>query len=150
VVSNGGPLSSERIGKVLLFEGFKNNILDNLAPGFRNAGFETHLVYSVDECLQSVRTVKPDVVLMITNNIQEKRAFAAAEAIRSLHPTCGFVFLAGSEEDGREGFLAAGYKFKVHETPITYKELMALTSEAMESPLATFVAPGAAKASSHG
>jgi hypothetical protein len=50
---------------------------------------------------------------MITNNVREECAFDAAEAIRFVHPKCGFVFLAGNETDGRERFLAAGYLFHV-------------------------------------
>jgi hypothetical protein len=44
--------------------------------------------------------------LMITNNMREKCAFEVAEAIRSAHPKCGFVFLAGCQTYGRESFRA--------------------------------------------
>jgi hypothetical protein len=80
---------------------------------------------------------------MITNNIHEKCAFDVAEAIRSAHPKCGFVFLAGSETDGRESFLAAGYVFHVREIPLPLPELMAAINEAIDSPMGTFVVPKA-------
>jgi hypothetical protein len=78
---------------------------------------------------------------MITNNFREKCAFDVAEAIRSAHPQCGFVFLAGSETDGRERLLAAGYMFHVREIPLPMSELMAAITEAMDAPMETFVIP---------
>ena len=65
------------------------------------------------------------------------------ETIRSAHPKCGFVFLAGSDTDGRESFLAAGYMFHIREIPLPMSELMAAITEAMDSPMETFVIPKA-------
>jgi DNA-binding NtrC family response regulator len=127
--------------KLLLFECFEENICDSLAGFFQKAGFQTQLVSSVDACMEAVRTLPPDAVLMITNNIREKRAFVLAEAIRTVQPKCGFVFLAGNEEDGRESFLAAGYKFNVRPIPTSAGDLIAATLEAMDSPMETFVTP---------
>jgi hypothetical protein len=126
--------------KLLLFENFENNICTPLAEALK-ARFQTQEVNTVDACLQAVRTAPPDAVLMITNNIRERCAFDVAEAIRSAHPQCGFVFLAGSETDGRESFLAAGYMFHVREIPLPMSELMAAITEAMDSPMETFVIP---------
>jgi hypothetical protein len=135
--------------KLLLFEEFEINIWHALAPGFQKAGFQTHLVSSVDGCVRGVRTVPPDVVLMITNNIHEECAFAVAVAIRALHPKCSFVFVAGNPEDGRGSFLAAGYKFNVHSIPAPMRDLIAASSQAIDSPMKTFVAPKAADSSCH-
>jgi hypothetical protein len=127
--------------KLLLFESLENNICSWLSGGFRNLGFETRVVSTVDACLEAVRTSPPDAVLMLTNNVRDNRAFEVAEAIRSVHPRCGFVFLAGCDSDGREGFLAAGYRFRVHYTPPPKGELVRLVYEAMDSPMETFVIP---------
>ena len=127
--------------QLLLFENYKQNICAPLAQAARKTGFQTQEVHTVDACLEAVRSLPPDAVLMITNNIREKCAFDVAEAIRSAHPHCGFVFLAGSEMDGRESFLAAGYIFHVREIPVPMSELMAVISEAMDSPMGTFVIP---------
>ena len=89
---------------------------------FQKAGFDTRLVSSVDACMEAVSTAAPDAGLMITNNIRGKRAFAVAEAIRAVHPQCGFVFLAGNETDRREDFLAAGYRFTVRAIPMSAQE----------------------------
>jgi DNA-binding NtrC family response regulator len=126
-----------------MFENHKNNICACLAKAIEAAGFRTQEVSTVDACLEAVRTSPPDAVLMITNNIREKCAFDVAEAIRSTHPKCGFVFLAGNETAGREGFLAAGYMFHVREIPLPLSELMALITKAMDSPMETFVIPNA-------
>jgi hypothetical protein len=91
--------------------------------------------------MEAVRTSPPDAVLMITNNVREGCVFDVAEAIRSAHPKCGFVFLAGSEADGRERFLAAGYTFHIRKIPLPFPELMAVITEAMDSPMETFVIP---------
>jgi DNA-binding NtrC family response regulator len=136
--------------RLLLFECCDFNICEFLAPMFQKAGFQVHLVSSVAACMEAVRTAPPDVVLMITNNIRGKRAFEVAEAIRAVRPKCGFVFLAGSEEDGRECFLAAEYKFNVRAIPMSARELIAAASEAMDSPMETFVTPQARRASSDG
>jgi CheY-like chemotaxis protein len=135
--------------QLLLFENFENNICAPLAQALR-AGFQTQEVNTVDHCLEAVRRSPPDAVLMITNNIREKCAFEVAEAIRSAHPQCGFVFLAGSEMDRRESFLAAGYMFHVREIPLPMSELMSAISEAMDSPMGTFVIPKARQLSAEG
>jgi DNA-binding response OmpR family regulator len=127
--------------QLLLFEEHEHNICAFLAEAARKVGFQTQEVSTVNACLEALRTLPPDAVLMITNNILERCAFDLAEAIRSTHPNCGFIFLAGSETDGREGFLAAGYLFHVHEIPLPFSELMAAIREAMNSPMATFVIP---------
>jgi len=127
--------------QLLLFENFEHNICTLLADAIQNAGFQTREVNTIDECLEAVRRSPPDAVLMVTNNIREKCAFDVAEAIRSAHPQCGFIFLAGSEMDGREGFLAAGYKFHVREIPLPMSVLIGAISEAMDSPSGTFVIP---------
>jgi len=129
--------------QLLLFENHEHNICALLAKAARNAGFQTQEVNTLDLCLEAVRTSPPDGVLMITNNIREKCAFEVAEAIRSAHPKCGFVFLSGSYMDGRESFLAAGYMFRVREIPLPMPDLMAAISEAMDSPMGTFVVPKA-------
>jgi len=126
--------------KLLLFENFDNNICASLAEALK-AGFQTQEVNTVEACLEAVSTSPPDAVLMITNNIREKCAFDVAEAIRSAHPQCGFIFLAGSETDGRESFLSAGYMFHVREIPLSMSELMPAISKAMDSPMETFVIP---------
>jgi DNA-binding response OmpR family regulator len=126
---------------LLLFEDFEDNICAALAPGFQKAGFQTHLVTSVEDCFKFVRIESPEVVLMITNNIRGTSPFAVADTIRDLHPKCGFLFLAGSEEDGRERFFAAGYKFQVRSIPMSGRELIAAISAAIASPLETFVTP---------
>lgn len=136
--------------RLLLFECFDFNICEFLAPIFQKAGFQTHVVSSGAACMEAVRTAPPDVVLMITNNIRDKRAFAVAEAIRAVHPKCGFVFLAGNETDRREDFLAAGYKFNVLAIPMSARELVAAAYEAIESPLETFLIPETGKASQDG
>ena len=127
--------------QLLLFENHEHNICVFLAKAAQNAGFQTQEVSTVDACLEVVGTSPPDAVLMITNNIREECAFDVAEAIRSAHPKCGFVFLAGNETDGRESFLAAGYMFRVREIPLPLPELMAAITEAMDSPMETFVIP---------
>jgi DNA-binding NtrC family response regulator len=129
--------------QLLLFENHEHNICALLAKAARKAGFQAQEVNTVDACLEAVRSSPPDAVLMITNNIHEKCAFDVAEAIRSAHPKCGFVFLAGSETDGRESFLAAGYVFHVREIPLPLPELMAAINEAIDSPMGTFVVPKA-------
>src|SRR6266700_6280583 len=125
--------------QLLLFENVEKNICAILAEADQKAGFQTQEVNTVDACLEAVRTSPPDAVLMITNNIREECAFDVAEAIRSAHPQCGFVFLAGSETDRRESFLSAGYMFHVREIPLPMSELMGAISDAMESPMRTFV-----------
>ena len=45
--------------------------------------------------------------------------------------------------DGREGFLAAGYKFHVREIPLPISVLIGAIREAMDSPMETFVIPEA-------
>jgi DNA-binding response OmpR family regulator len=127
--------------QLLLFENVEDNICAFLAEAAQKAGFQTQEVSTFDACLEAVRTSPPDAVLMITNNIQEKSAFDVAEAIRSAHPKCGFVFLAGNKIDGRESFLSGGYMFHVRELPLPLPELMAAISEAMDSPMGTFVIP---------
>jgi CheY-like chemotaxis protein len=129
--------------RLLLFEEFKFNICAFLAKVARANGFQTQEVSSVEACLEAVRTSRPDVVLMITNNISARCAFDLAEAIRSAHPKCGFVFLAGSVTEGQERYLAAGYVFHVREIPLPLPELMAAIGEAMNSPMGTFVIPEA-------
>ena len=129
--------------QLLLFENFEHNICALPADAIQNARFQTREVNTIDECLEAVRRSPPDAVLMVTNNIREKCAFDVAEAIRSAHPQCGFIFLAGSEMDWREGFLAAGYKFHVREIPLPMSVLIGAISEAMDSPSGTFVIPEA-------
>ena len=128
--------------QLLLFEDCKSNICTALAEALK-ARFQTREANTVDRCLEAVRTSPPDAVLMITNNIREKSAFDVAEAIRSMHPKCGFVFLAGSEVDERERFLIAGYKFQIREMPLPMSELKTAISEAMDFPMETFVIPEA-------
>jgi hypothetical protein len=96
--------------------------------------------------LEAVRTDPPNAVFMITNNIREHGAFEMAKAIRAQHRKCGFVFVAGSDTDGRERFLAAGYRFCVHVLPAPMKQLATLISEAINSPMETFVIPKSAPA----
>lgn len=127
--------------RLLLFENFANNICAPLTEAARSVGLIAQEVNTVDACLESVRISRPEAVLMIANNIREKCAFDVAESIRSVHPTCGFVFLSGSEMDGRGTFLSAGYKFQVREIPIRLSELMVIVSAAMDSPMETFVIP---------
>jgi len=129
--------------QLLLFENHEDNICAFLAKAARKVGFQAQEVNTVEACLEAVRKSPPDAVLMITNNIREKCAFDVAEAIRSAHPKCGFVFLGGNETDGRESFLAAGYMFHVREIPLPFSELMAAITEAMDSPMETFVIPKA-------
>ena len=129
--------------QLLLFENHEHNVCAVVAKAARKMGFQTQEASTVNRCLEAVRTLPPDAVLMITNNIRDKCAFDVAEAIRSAHPTCGFVFLAGNETDGRESFLAAGYMFHVREIPLPFSELMAAITEAMDSPMETFVIPKA-------
>lgn len=129
--------------RLLLFENYEHNICAMVAEAARRTGFQTQEVSTVDTCLEAVRTLPPDAVLMVTNNIREECAFDVAEAIRSAHPTCAFVFLAGNETDGRESFLAAGYRFHVCAIPLPWSELMAAIIEAMDSPIETFVSPKA-------
>jgi DNA-binding NtrC family response regulator len=133
--------------QLLLFENHEDNICTLLAKSARKVGFQAQEVNTVDLCLEAVRTSPPDAVLMITNNIREKCAFDVAVAIRSAHPKCGFVFLAGNETGGRESFLAAGYVFHVREIPLPLAELMAAISQAMDSPMGTFVVPNAGQLS---
>jgi DNA-binding NtrC family response regulator len=128
--------------QLLLFENVENNICALLAEVAQKAGFQTQEVHTVDACLEAVRSSPPDAVLMITNNIREKCAFDVAEAIRSAHPKCGFIF-SGNETDGREGFLSAGYMFHVLEIPLPLSELMSAISKAIDSPMETFVIPKA-------
>jgi len=127
--------------QLLLFENHEHNVCAVVAKAARKMGFQTQEASTVNRCLEAVRTLPPDAVLMITNNIRDKCAFDVAEAIRSAHPTCGFVFLAGNETDGRESFLAAGYMFHVRAIPLPMSELMAAITEAMDSPMETFVSP---------
>jgi DNA-binding NtrC family response regulator len=129
--------------QLLLFENHEDNICAFLAKATQKVGFQAQEVNTVEACLQALRTSAPDAVLMVTNNIREQCAFDVAEAIRSAHPKCGFVFLAGSETDGRENFLAAGYMFHVREIPLPWSELMTAITEAMDSPMETFVIPKA-------
>ena len=127
--------------QLLLFENHVHNVSAVVAKAARKKGFQTQEVSTVDRCLEAVRTLSPDAVLMVTNNVREKCAFDIAEAIRSAHPICGFVFLAGHETDGRESFLAAGYMFHVRAIPLPFSELIAAITEAMDSPMETFVRP---------
>jgi DNA-binding NtrC family response regulator len=127
--------------KLLLFESLKDNICEALGPMFQKAGFQTQVVTTVRACMEVVRQWSPNVVLMITNNMWEEPAFEVASAIRVVHPKCGFVFMAGSEEESRQRFISAGYKFDVHWIPMPIRELIALTSQAMDSPLDTFAIP---------
>ena len=127
--------------KLLLFESLKDNICEALAPTFQRAGFQCQVVTTVCACMEVVRRWTPDAVLMVTNNMWEEPAFEVARAIRAIHPECGFVFIAGSEEEGRQDFLSAGYKFNVHSIPMPIRELIALTTQAIDSPLESFVIP---------
>jgi DNA-binding response OmpR family regulator len=127
--------------RLLLVENYEDNICQMLAGVFQRSGFETELPTTLAGCLEAVRRRSPDAVLMITNNLHNPSAFEIAEAIRSLQPTCGFVFLAGSEQDGRDGFLTAGYRFSVHWTPIPIPELRSLVSEANDHPAEAFFIP---------
>ncbi len=136
--------------QLLLFENHEDNICALLAKAARIAGFQAQEANTVDTCLEAIRKSPPDAVLMITNNIREKCAFDVAEAIRSANPKCGFVFLAGNEMDGRESFLAAGYMFHVREIPLPLSELMGAISEAMDSPMGTFIIPKARQLSAEG
>ena len=52
--------------------------------------------------------------------------------------------------DRRESFLAAGYMFHVREIPLPMSELMSAISEAMDSPMGTFVIPKARQLSAEG
>lgn len=127
--------------RLLLVENCEDNICCGLGGFFRASGFEIELPTTLAGCLEAVRTKPPDGVLMITNNIRNPSAFVIAEAIRSLQPNCGFVFLMGDERDGSDDFLAAGYKFRVHWIPIPLAELRALVSEAIDQPAGTFFIP---------
>ena len=127
--------------QLLLVENFEDNICQALARVFRAAGFEAELATTLAGCMDAVRTTAVDAVLMITNNIRNPPAFEVAAAIRALQPNCGFVFLAGSEHDGREPFLTAGYKFRVYPCPLPLPELLTLVSEAMAVPASTFIIP---------
>ena len=132
---------SEANRKLLLFESLKKNLCEALDPIFQKAGIPTQVVATVHACMEVVRGWSPDAVLIITNNMWEEPAFEVAKAIRAIHPQCGFIFIAGSEEEGRQKFLSAGYKFNVHWIPMPIRELIALTTQAMDSPLETFVIP---------
>ena len=127
--------------RLLLFENFEGNICQKLGGVFQTSGFETELATTSAGCMEAVRNRATDVVLMITNNIHNPPAFELAEAIRTLQPNCGFVFLAGSEQDGREPFLTAGYEFRVYPIPLPIPELVKLTSEAATHPANTFITP---------
>lgn len=133
--------------QLLLFENFDNNICAALAMVIQKAGFQTREVNTADACLIAVRAAPPYAVLMITNNIHDRSAFEVAHAIRSIHTTCGFVFLAGSEADGRESFLFAGYRFHVLDIPCSVPELISAIGAAMDYPLETFVSPEAQRPS---
>jgi DNA-binding response OmpR family regulator len=128
--------------RLLLFEDCGDNICAWLTKGLRNYGFDAHEVNTAEACLEVVRTFSPEAVLMITNNIHTRCPFDVAEAIRSVHPNCGFVFLAGSDGDERKKFRAAGYVFHIREIPLPIPELLAAITGAMDSPLGTFVIPG--------
>jgi len=127
--------------RVLLFESLTENVCAFLAPLFEKHGFHTQLETDYETCLEAVRLTPPDVVLAITNNVKDARAFELAEAIRLVHPKCGFVFLFGSDGDGRDKFLTSGYKFQLHPIPMLIPELMKITAEAADSPEETFVIP---------
>jgi DNA-binding NtrC family response regulator len=127
--------------KLLLFESLKDNLCEALDPIFQRAGFQCQVVSTVSACIEAVRRWSPDAVLMITNNMWEEPAFQVAETIRSVHPKCGFVFVAGGEEEGRQKFVSAGYKFRVHLIPMAIRELTNLIVDAMDSPLDSFVIP---------
>src|SRR5581483_3226266 len=127
--------------RLLLFEEYENNICASMAKVAKSMGFETQEVNTVERCLEAVTASPPDAVLMITNNIHKKCAFDVAAAIRSAHPKCGFVFVAGCEMDGREGFLAVGYIFRVLALPVLWSKLTAAIREAMDSPMETFIVP---------
>jgi DNA-binding NtrC family response regulator len=128
-------------GRLLLLENDEDNICQMLAGVFQASGFETKLATTLAGCMEAVRARSTNVVLMITNNIHDPPAFEIAEAIRSLQPNCGFVFLAGSDKDGREPFLTASYEFHVYPCPIPIPELLTLVSKAMAEPDGTFVFP---------
>jgi DNA-binding NtrC family response regulator len=127
--------------KLMLFESFEHNICERLASMFESAGFRTQQVSTVRACLDAVQMWIPDAVLIITNNMTEEPAFEVAKAIRAIHPNCGFVFVAGGEEQGRQKFVSAGYKFRVQLIPMPFRELTGMIVDAMDSPLDTFVVP---------
>jgi DNA-binding NtrC family response regulator len=127
--------------RLLLVENYEDNVCQILAGVFQTSGFETELATTLAGCVDAVRTRSIDMVLMITNNIHNPDAFDVADAIRALHPNCGFVFLAGTEPDGREPFLTAGYQFRVYPIPLPTPELLTLVSQAMTDPAGTFVIP---------
>jgi len=127
--------------RLLLFENPEDNICQMLAGFLQRSGYATELATTLAGCLEAVAARTTDVVLMITNNIHTPSAFEVAEAIRSERSNCGFVFLAGSDCDGREPFLAAGYEFRVHPIPLPIPELRDLISQAMADPAATFIIP---------
>ena len=127
--------------RVLLFESLDKNVFEMLEPFFQEAGFETHLETDFGNCLETVRRHPPDAVVIITNNVKDWRAFELAEAIRRVHPGCGFVFLYGNDQDGRDPYLNAGYKFQVRAIPMLIPELMTITAQAADSPNDTFVIP---------
>jgi DNA-binding NtrC family response regulator len=127
--------------RLLLIENHADNICQILANILQTSGFQTELATTLASCMDAARSRSIDVALMITNNIHNPPAFEVAVAIRTLQPNCGFVFLAGSDQDGREPFLAAGYEFRVHACPIPMPELLTLVSEAMTDPPNTFIIP---------
>jgi len=127
--------------RLLLLENPEDNICQVLASVLQRSGYATELATTLASCLETVRARPTDVVLMITNNIHTPSAFEVAEAIRAERSNCGFVFLAGSDCDGREPFLAAGYEFRVHSIPLPIPELRDLIAQAMADPAATFVIP---------
>ena len=129
--------------QLLLFENHVHNVCAIVAKAARRMGFQTQEVSTVDRCLEAVRTLPPDAVLMVTNNIREKCAFDVAEAIRSRTQHAVSSSWQGNETDGRESFLAAGYMFHVRAIPLPLSELMAAITEAMDSPMETFVSPKA-------
>ena len=129
------------IRRVLLVENDEDNICQVLARILQGSGHEADLATTLAGCMDAVRTRSTNVVLMITNNIHNPPAFEIAEAIRTLQPNCGFVFLAGSDQDGREPFLAMGYEFRLYPFPMPIPELLTLVSEAMADPADTFVIP---------
>jgi DNA-binding NtrC family response regulator len=141
------PATNPLLGQLLLFENCANNICALLAEAAQRAGLQTQEVNTVDKCLDAVRRSPPDAILIVTNNIREERAFDIAEAIRSAQPPCGFIFLAGSETDRREGFLGAGYMFHVREIPLPMSVLIDLINQAMDFPMETFVRPPALECS---
>lgn len=107
----------------------------------KHGGFEPREASAADDYLAAVRSSPPDPVLMLTNNIVKTSAYTIVEAIRAIHPRCGFVFLSGSSYRSGEEFLAAGYKFHLLPYPISFAELNAGIKQAMDSPLETFVIP---------